>query len=109
MVKLITVIFNELEMEKVELVLAEHETTSYSFYKVKGRGRHYNAFSNDPLTEHVKMEIYLPSTDTDAISNALTSALNNTVFGDGLISICDISSLTMFERYIPRQRDNVPC
>ena len=96
MTKLITVIFHELEMENVEITLIDNDVLSYSFYKVRGRGRHYNSFGRDHLSEHIRLDIYIASSKAKEIVKKLKSALSNPALAEGFISVMSVESLTMF-------------
>ncbi len=58
--------------------------------KIKGFGAHPNLFSNDWTTEHIKIEIFTPETNVDALVREITSIAHAGAGGDGVVAVLPV-------------------
>jgi len=99
----VTAIIRSDALEKVEQRLHELGVPGISVTRVKGYGEYANFYSNDWMTTHARVEIFISAQRADEITQAIMDAAYSGVAGDGIVAVLPVEKI-----YLIRQRAEVP-
>lgn len=101
LIKKVSAIIDELQLEKVENVLGEHGVTGFSIHQVKGRGSYCNTFSRDGLVSHVQIEIYTSVKHANKIAMLIMQTADVGADSEGLVTITSVEQLFWVSQKTP--------
>lgn len=71
--------------------------------KVKGFGEYKNFFTDDWLSEHVKVEILVDETKVPGLLDALVHAAGSELPGSGIAAVMPVDSVLPLRTDVPRE------
>lgn len=80
-------------LELIEKKLRELRVRGITVSKVEGYGDYANFFSEDWLTERVKLEIFAEQRDAESIAEAIVQTGHTDVPGSGIVAILSVQKV----------------
>ncbi len=77
-------------LPKLELKLAGLHVRGITVTKVKGFGEYIDVLARDHLTEHLKVEVFVEESMSDAVVNAILEVADSTVPGAGIVAVLPV-------------------
>jgi len=100
----LTAIIQTDRCDDVEKKLTELGITAFTITKVKGVGEYRNHFEGEGLSEHTRIEIYLPESRADGVAEGIMEAAHTGAMGDGIVAISpvrDVYRIRTREKCVP--------
>lgn len=89
----VTAIIRGDKLEKVEQRLHELRVPGISVTRVKGYGEYANFYTNDWMTPHARVEIFISARRADEIAQAIMEAACSGAAGDGIVAVLPVEKL----------------
>ena len=92
-VRLIIAVLRRDKLEEVERALREIDVERIDVSTIKGYGEYRNFFTQDWMTDEVRLEIFTKKNEVESITNAIMGAAHTGLPGDGVVAVVPIDTL----------------
>ena len=89
----VTAIIRAEALEKVEQCLQELNVPGVSVTQVKGHGEYANFYNSDLMTDHARVEVFIPTHQADEIAQAIVDVAHSGVAGDGIVAVLPVKNI----------------
>jgi len=89
----VTAIIRAEALEKVEQCLQELGVPGISVTQVKGHGEYANFYNSDLMTDHVRVEVFIPAPQADEIAQTIVNVAHSGVEGDGIVAVLPVNQV----------------
>ena len=103
MIKKITAIINEMQLDNVTKALCKHGVTGFTIYPVNGRGNYCNTFSKSGLVTHKQIEVYTNDEYANQIAHLIMNTADVALDSEGLVAITSVDELFWVYQQTPVQ------
>jgi len=93
LIKKVTAIIDEAQLESVENALKSHGVTGFTIYPVRGRGSYSNTFSKDGLVAHIQIVLYTSEQYVNQIAKLIMQTADVGTVDEGLVAISPVDQL----------------
>ena len=106
MIRKVTAIINEMQLENVAKALCEHGVTGFTIHPVMGRGNYCNTFSKDGLVTHKQIEIYTTEKYATKVAQLIMKTADVELDSEGLVAITSVDELFWVYQQTPIQAND---
>ena len=103
----VTAIIRPERLEVVEKALKRLNVPGISITKVKGFGEYANFYSDDWLSTHVRIEVFIGVDQAENIAETIMEASHTGLEGDGVIAVLPVE--TVYHIRTKRKCDSEVC
>lgn len=89
----VTAIIRSEVLEKVERRLQELGVHGLSVMQVKGCGEYTDFYSDDCMTTHARIEIFISAQRAEIIAQAIMDAAHTGIEGDGIVAVLPVNQV----------------
>jgi len=84
-------------LEEVEQALQALAVPGISVSKIKGYGEYMDFYEPDWMSSHVRIEIFTPQAQANAVAEAIMEAAHTGLPGDGIVAIQPVETVFQIE------------
>jgi nitrogen regulatory protein P-II 1 len=89
----VTAIIRTEALEKVAQCLQELGVPGISVTQVKGHGEYANFYNNDLMTDHARVEVFIPAQRADEVAQTIVNVAHSGIAGDGIVAVLPVKQL----------------